>query len=288
MGYNIAILDERRAQKGDDDVHSARAELEECIHFHTDAVRLVFTTQEMLKIADIFITAKKELLAMGSPDTLPQMKSFGSVMFNEPCLHNDRFAVEVTLDGTVHIHHKNLRLHLSQMDFYDVADGFKDAVLTLCDHLKTEIDITASNITYHPIADKYIEQLNSYIRGNGDRAIAEEVSKLKYDMRRYEVLPNGPNTTTEQDIQRPTGRLPDKFPGNIPDDLNKAYLLSLYESVRKWGYADGPFYGDLMPAYKYQDGRIYLKGAHRTAVLKVIGYTNIEVALSKPPTAWTE
>jgi len=287
MGHNIEMLNESAAQKGDDDVHSARLELEECIHFHTDAVRLVFTTEELLKMVDIFDNAKKEILGMGSPSFLKHMVSFGNVVFGKPCLHNDRVAVEVTLDGTIHIHHKNLRLHFSQMDFYDFADSVMDAGKALCQHLKTEIDINGAGVVYHPVTENHIKLLHEYVDGKYPKANAEDVTELKYKMRRYEVLPKG-DSTVEADLQRPTGRLPDKFPGDIPVELDRNYLFSLYESIVKWGYASGPFYGDFIPAYKYSDGRVYLKGAHRAAVLKVSGYTKINVMMSTPPTAWVE
>jgi hypothetical protein len=105
-------------------------------------------------------------------------------------------------------------------------------------------------------------------------------------MKWYERHPQG-DETTEADLQRPTERLPNKFPGTIPEDLNTRYPYAVYESIKEWGYAKGPFHDDLMPAYQYPNGNVYLKGAHRTAALLVLGYTEIDVLLVAPPAGWS-
>jgi hypothetical protein len=287
MGYNIKMLDERCAEKGEDEEHSARLELEECIHFHMDAMRLVFTTQDFLKLADMFTSSAQKVREMGEPETLDKMVQLGRVWFDHPCMHNDRIATEITKDGTIHTHHKNLRIHMPQADFYEWADGIRDSILGLSDFLRTTIDITDPNVIYHPIVEHHMTVLSDQTWPEIMSADPEEVGELKKKMKWYLSHPMG-DETTEADLQRPSGRLPARFPGDIPEELDRQYLFALRASIEKYGYAKGPFIDDLMPAYRYTDGRIYLKGAHRTAVLLSLGYTKIDVALSEPTTSWEE
>ncbi len=286
MGYNIKMLEERNAEKGMDENHTARLEIEECIHFHTDDFRFVFTTQEIIKIAQMFRDGRKILEGMGCPESSEHMVQLGGVFLDNKCMHNDRLAAEVTKDGSIHVHLKNLRIHMTPMDFYEFADGMRNALMSLGQHLETEIDITADNIIIPSIVNNYLSMLKGY-----DAAVpvvevpAEKVSELRYKMKWFKRHPQG--NAVEGNLQRPSGNLPKPFPGVIPEELNTEYLYSMYESIKKWGYASGPFYGDYMPAYKYPNGKIYLKGAHRTAALLHLGITNIKVLMTDAPTGWT-
>jgi hypothetical protein len=73
MGYNINILAEKNALSKRDVNHSARLELEECIHFHVDDFRFMWTTKEFLHLADIFAQAKEKVTEMGCPDQSDRM-----------------------------------------------------------------------------------------------------------------------------------------------------------------------------------------------------------------------
>lgn len=287
MGHNINMLEERNAEKGMDENHTARFEIEECVHFHTDDFRFVFTTQEALKIAQMFTEGKKILEDLGSPEYLEHMVQLGGVFLDGKCMHNDRLAAEVTRDGSIHVHLKNLRIHMTPMDFYEFADGMRNALMSLGQHLETEIDITADNVIIPSIAYNYLDMLKEYYSPGyqGPEVPAEKVSELRYKMKWHKRHPQG-DGTKEEDLQRKSGYLPKPFPGVIPDSLNEDYLYSMCESIKKWGYASGPFYGDYMPVYKYPNGKIYLKGAHRTAALLHLGITNIKVLMTDAPTGW--
>ncbi len=71
-------------------------------------------------------------------------------------------------------------------------------------------------------------------------------------------------------IQRPNG-LPDGiYPYHIPEEIDIKYLFAMYESIKKYGYAKGPYDKKYITAYKLssgEDGKIYITGAHRIACL---------------------
>jgi hypothetical protein len=71
-------------------------------------------------------------------------------------------AVEVTRDGSIHFHYKNFRLHVTAMDFYELADVMREVLLSLCVHLRKKIDITASNTICPSISNEYVKLLEEY------------------------------------------------------------------------------------------------------------------------------
>lgn len=287
MGHNICMLAEREFVSKHDVNHTARIELQECIHFHIDLFRFVWASKEFVEIAKMFNEARVKLEAMGTPEATESMNLLGGVVLEGKCLHHNRAAAEITKDGTLHTHVKNLRLHTNAMDFYEFADCIGVAKNTLCHELKRSIDITVSNMIVPSVATvEYLPLLSRYDAGEFPIEAAEDVVMLRKKIKWYLRHPMG-DETTEADIQRPSGYLPSPFPGTPPVELNNRYLFSLYESIKKWGYASGPFFEDFMPAFQYPDGRVYLKGAHRTACLLHLGFKEIDVILSEPPSGWS-
>jgi len=285
MGHNIAILCEKPAERGLDENHTARLEIEECIHFHQDDFRLVWTTEEFLALSDDFFSAAKKLRDIGAPPTTEHMLQLSGRMFDHKCMHHDRIAAELTKDGTIHMHFKNLRLHMTKMDFYEFADGMREALLSLDKIMSTTVDITSDSVLKPGVCSEYLEMLDKYCAGEFPKEDYTSMAGLRDLKDWYERHPKGDNTT-EADLKREDGMLPSPWCGTPPIDVSRRYLFSLYESVKQWGYAGGPFNGDLMPVYKYENGSTYLKGAHRTAVLLKLGYTDVEVALADKPTGW--
>jgi len=288
MGYNIRMLEEKHAEKGLDENHTSRLELEECIHFHESDLRLVWTTEQFLKLAEVFSAAKKKAEELGSPDSTEHMNMLANVTFDSPIMHEDRIAAEVTRDGSIHVHFKNLRIHMTPMDFYEFADGMRNALMSLNNYLMQVIDITAENIIRPSVVDEYLKVLDSHLAGD-KVPTAEDVATLRYDMKWFERHPGcgDRGQVEEESLQRKSGNLPSPWQGPQPQDLSYRYLISLYGSIKKWGYASGPFAQDLMPAYQYPNGKIYLKGAHRSACLLKLGYSKIRVALAEAPTGWS-
>lgn len=287
MGHNIKMLMEKRAEKGMDENHTARLELEECIHFHMDDFRFVFTVSEFLRLVELFKGAGQTLADYGNPESSEHMILLQGMFLDNKCMHNDRLAVEVTKDGSIHMHIKNLRTHMTAMDYYEFADGIRETIPELCRHLQTTINLEDPNLIFPSISDRYVEALKEYDEGKHPEVSADEAAGLKVRMRWYERHPKG-DSTVESDLQRPSGHLPSPWPGVVPEDLSFRYLFALYESIMEWGYAAGPYEDDLMPAYKYPNGKIYLKGAHRAAVLRHINSEigPVKVILAAAPTGW--
>lgn len=275
------MLAEREANPGLDHGHAINIELEECVHFHLEDWRFVWTMDEFRKIASAFRQAEEKAHQLGFPNCTVEHHNLGHAILDEP-MHSDRLAVEITSNGTLHLHNKSMRLHMYPQDFYDYAEAMREAQLALNQHHAQEVNITDENIAYHSVTHLYLKWLDEYLE-TVDQVNPTEIGKLADQVRWHIRHPNG---ASEDKLQRPDGHLP-KYPyGQIPEDLNRRYLACIYESIKEWGYASGPFEYDYMPAYKLDTGKIYLKGAHRTAALVKLGYTNIKVVLTDPPSGW--
>src|SRR3990167_6456608 len=264
MGYNISILGERHAPPGLYHGHAFNLELEECIHLHLEDLRIVLTKTEFLALTDTFKRGERFLADLGYPEASERHYTLAGCILNGKRLQSDRMAIELTREGTIHIHNKCLRIHMIQSDFWEFADMLEEAKYTLMRENLTKIRINDHNIVIPSPVSEYLTMLEEYYGG----ASALDVKELSMNVRWYITHHKG-NSTTEADLQRPGGILPSDWRyGSIPTELNKKYLFSLYESIKEYGYAKGPFYGEYIQAYRYPDNKIYLKGAHRVACMK--------------------
>lgn len=280
MGYNISILSEGCGLPGLDHGHAFNLELEECIHFHLEDLRIVLTKQEFLAIADAFSKGEKFFRELGSPEISEKHYTLAGCRLEGKRLQSDRLAVELTRDGTVHVHNKCLRIHMTQADFWIFADVLEESKYTLMRENITRIKIDDPKITIPSPVKEYLVMLENYTGG----ASPLDVKELSMQIRWYLSHPKG-DKTTEADLQRPLGSLPPDWRyGSIPEELNRKYLYSLYESIKTWGYAKGPFFGEYMQAYRNSDNTIYLKGSHRVACLKKLNINEIDVFLTEPAT----
>lgn len=282
VGQNIEILAESSSTPGLHCHHAVTLELQECVHFHMEDFRFMWTVQELLAIAKAFEQAQKKVIELGIPESLEHMQMLGQVILDGDRLHQNRWAMELTKDGTIHFHNKSLRTHMFQADFQELCELFREASIELRQYGKQSINLSNAIIKYHPVVKQHRETLRSYISSNR-QADPNEVVKLEYQRRWYRKFPQG---KTEDTLQRPNGLLPTTWPGTVPDDFDKRYLYTIYESIKHFGYACGPFWGQLIPAYKQRDGSLYLIGSHRVASLLELGINQIDVFVCEPPSDW--
>lgn len=287
MGENINLLSERIiGNKGMD--AGTRLELHENVHFHYRDSRFVWGGKDFYNIAEMFEKAKQEFIRLGKPENSNDAKLLAEVGLVDDGYHSNRLGCELTLDtgdNTIHIHYRDLRLHLKKADFLIFAETLYQGLLTLNGTNRVLLNIAGpeiikenggnGNISIPDIArNKYLSLLKEYDQGKYEMVCAEDVIKLYMETKFYERL-------GDKNIQRPNG-LPDKYPGLIPEDIDNRYLYAVYESIKKHGYAEGPFYHEYIVAYKLNENKIYIIGAHRIASLIHLGYKEIMVTLVEP------
>jgi len=287
VGRNIDILSENRAPT-EGVSHGARLEHEECVHYHEDEFRLVYTMEEFRRIAQIWVEGLEDARKIGFPETYHHISLGQGQNLGKPCLHDNRMAAELTADGTIHVHLKNLRIHLKQSEFVEFADMLAQARVSLGARHHILLNISEplpEHILIPSVVQHHRRAIQEYKRNQNEHQSSDDIGWLAHRIRWLTEHPQG-NQEVEEDLQRADGRLPLVFPSTPPADLDRKYAVVVYEAIRRWGFADGPFYGQAMPAYRYRNGQIYLKGAHRTAAALELGLKEIPVLLMDPPTGW--
>jgi hypothetical protein len=283
MGTNLKMLSEGECNYYYD-VTPVRMELEECIHFHTDNIRLIWTVKEFAQLFPFFQQAKDKLDELGWPNQSTGMQRLAGGDLKQKSMQHNRWAIEFTKsrDGWIHIHLGNLRVLLPLKDFEILFSMFREASIEFYEKVKTTINLNDENVGYPPhVITQYLPWLMKYKECWMDREDADptSVGRLRAEVKKYTRHPKGKNVTFE-DIQRKMDEPYIPVSGKIPEELDKEYLFAVYESIREWGYADGPFYGELVPAVRFKNGQIRIRAAHRAAALVALGYGEIDVFLT--------
>lgn len=273
MGHITKILAERETGGGIYD-DTARLEIEESIHFHFRDLRLILNKRDFLTLCSTFREAEKKYQQIGQPETTEKMVSLADAPLT-PGLSHNRVGLEHQIDQTVHVHYKDLRMHLSTADFLYIASLFAHSAVNLPPSY-TKI-VSLSNCSYHEVVNKHVATLRAYKEGSYPKVSAEEEQHL-----REQIIAARSNVG---DFSQRTLGFPDEYPGPVSEYLDNRYLFALYESIRKYGYAGAGYSGQYIVAYQL-DQETYLTGAHRTAVLLSLEYTDILVYLVKPETGW--
>jgi hypothetical protein len=63
-------------------------------------------------------------------------------------------------------------------------------------------------------------------------------------------------------------------------DIDKTHLFTIFESIKKYRYGEGPYKYDYIRAERKDNGKIYLTGAHRVACLLKLGYDEVPVVVA--------
>jgi hypothetical protein len=269
MGVNKAILSEGLApliyEKS-----PVRLELEECIHFHQDNLRLIWTAEEFEKVFDLFCRAQQKISKLGNLTKSEIMHLLAGEYLPSPSLQSNRWAIELTEGGWIHIHLGNLRVLLSLKDFEILLDMFRQASVSFYQQVKTSIKLSDVAYPAH-VGISYLPLLKKYI-ASGQYINPTEVGRLKYQIK--EIIHGQP--TLQREMDKPFTFLYNP----VPEDLDRRYLFAIYESIKEWGYANGPYYMELINALKLPDGSIRIGSAHRAAALLTLGYDVVDVFLS--------
>lgn len=282
MGKNMTFLSEKEGPYYYGDTSPTRLELEECIHFHHGAFRNVWTIEEFAEIALLFNEAYSKMRELGWPKQSEHMTLLSGKNIEESPLQKNRWAIEITSSNLIHLHIGNLRLRLKPLDFEWLANMFKEAIVEFYQYEKQTIDITGENIVLPTHIEKiYIPLLKEYIQGKYTKVNPTEIGKLRQEVKWHIRYPKHKDTVLE-DLVRPMDKDFCFQTGSVPRDLDTKYLFAIYESIKEWGYADGPFYGELISVLDIGNEKLQITDAHRIAALLILGYKEIDAFVSKP------
>ena len=260
----------------------ARLEINENIHFHYRDGRYVFTKDDFITLHDIFNEAYKKYESIEMPESTKNMIGLSEKPLKDNGFHSNRLGCELNEDNTIHLHYRDLRLHFTIPDFRNFVETLFNAYLTLNVITSNNINLKDKNIRFHPVVYEHIKELKKYDNNEYPKEDADDVIKYMITIKMIESHPiNSKNNT----IERKNG-FPDKYPQQIPKTLDRKYLFSLYESIKKYGYASGLFNGQYITVYKEKDNHLYVKDSHRAACLLHLGYTNIKAVITEPQSGW--
>lgn len=272
MGHIIKMLQERKT--GSIYNNEAWLEIEECIHFHWRDLRIILSKEDFLGLSKMFRDAEEQYRKLGCPEKMDKMTHLANAKFTGG-LARGRLGIEYQKDDTVHVHYHDLRIHFKIADFLIWADVFQEAFYNLPDILIREIEI--GQCVYHPVVKEYLKILEEYDMGKhsftleNPAIIKSKIIDCWSKVGDYKVRNLG---------------FPQEYPGDVPKELDRQYLIAIYESMKK-GYAKEKYKRCYVVAYKLRD-KIYLTGAHRVASLIHLGYTKIKVYLVEPESNWKE
>jgi hypothetical protein len=266
------MLAEKRCGNGiyDDDV---RLEIEEAVHLHYRDFRLIMRAEDFETVAGTFQEADAAHEKMGRPKTMPEMNNLCTKRMGE-AIAGKRFAVEQQVNGTIHVHYHDLRIHMSEADFLWMSQEMAEAgrVLSKPNAMaKIEgVDVYVDGVkaSYHPVVLDHLKTLRTKTwEGEEHSVLKEKVVKARSDAGHFSTRNMG---------------FPPDYPGDVPQELDEQYLLSLEKDIEAKGLLSPVI------AYKYDDGRVYICNSHRLACLIHLGYREFGVHVCAPETGWSQ
>ncbi len=271
MGDIAKMLAERKVGSED---NTTRLEIEEAIHFHYRDYRILLNKSDFLTLCDMFQSAKKELERLGSPDSTPHMHGLGEANLTQG-FATDRLGIEMQRDDTVHIHFRDLRIHIKLADFAYWAQSMWEARRGIPRTYLKRVKI--KECVFHPVVYKYIDTLKRVYKtakqARDELSVRSELHSFRSNVGDFHTRNMG---------------FPKEYGTKDSPSLDEELLVAITKSIEKFGYAQpNTPYEDLnMFAFKLEDGRVFLKGAHRVAALMFLGYDEIDVFLVKPESGW--
>jgi len=273
------ILYERECGAGCYD-KSARLELEECIHYHHNDMRLFMSKDIFLKVSDMFIEARKKYDEIGQPESLDKMVLLSDCVLPEN-VAKGRIAIEIQRDNRVHIHYNELRVHLELSDLMVWFETFDHGGGNIPYEYTRVLDL--DKVKYHPVVDEHVQFLDEYFNQDMHMEMnnwLDDYSSVHLKNmileRRFDV----------GDLKTRNFGLPEDFPSLVGQLWDRVYLITLCNEMKKQGYAMGALQKKYMVAYEYEDGTVQVINSHRLSVLKFLKYTNAMCYVVKPDSGW--
>jgi len=285
VGHHLKLLAEEQINQTLYYDHGFTMELRECIHDHFEDLRPVYTKEEFLQVSEHWIEARKEFDRLGQPDP-DETKSITLHHFKMPTerMHHQRIALEFTRGGadkdgggdTMHFHYRHLRIHLSKRDFNILCDTWKQGDKCYTKYASENINL--DNVELGQVA------INSYIPWLQEYLANPEIPREDPD-NFWDMYLESKELIHPADEQRPDGGW---FQGpdgkeirtrEMPEEFNRKYLYTMYECIKKYGYGKGPFKYEYVHVQRLSDETYLVRGSHRAACLKTLGYNQIPVVV---------
>ena len=265
MGKICSILSEKEIGIGFYD-RSGRLEIHEKIHFHLNENRFIWDKETFLKMVELFKEAEVAYYKLGCPKETPDMHLLArSDNFPEQVSHN-RVAAEEQKDSKIHVHYKDLRIHLGMGDLYVLCETFENAWLSMCMDHSEVVDI--KDLKYHPVVGQYIEWLKEYkYTSENWRYLKRMITKLKSAVGKFS--------------ERNLG-FPEEYPVSVDPKIQRRYLYALYKDITE-NDIQSP-----IVCYRLKDDSLQVVNSHRFAIEKFSGVNSINVVITQAESNWKE
>ncbi len=250
-------------------------ELRENIHLHCRNWRPVVDKEQFLAITDAFAEARKKFDELGQPERDEHGPGLADVKLSAP-LHQNRAALELCTDGTIHFHFDDMRLHIDKRIFVRVGLVFREGLQEYSKHNSTTIRLSEAEVA-GVVHDLYLSWLDEYIASQENKEDPDNFPDMFLENKRL-LRPEDEQRYSDGWLKRPDGT---EFRSrSVSTEFDKKYLFTLFESIKKYGYGKGPYEYDYIRATRDDSGKIYLTGAHRSACLMKLGYEDIPVIIT--------
>lgn len=235
-------------------------EAAENVHFHWRDTRINLYPSEVEPFYEYIKGAYEKMKELGFPSQDDRNINLGQPMqCKVPGIFQHIVSIEEQVVGGVHLHFRDTRIHIDQAHFVEIAYMFKEALAVFMEVHKQEINLNDVNYP-NGVTEEYMELLKEYIDGKHEKRNPEHCI--------YYCMMRDMEETRNNKYSKET-------------DLN--LLFSLYESIKEYGYAGGPFLGELATVWIEDGKKPYFTNAHRYAVLKILGYDVVSVCLIPCP-----
>ena len=244
---------------------TARIEIEEAIHVHIHDSRFIWTKETFLKMVELFKEAEMQYYALGCPQTTEKMNLLAGVDLPKQLSHS-RVAVEQQKDNKIHVHYKDLRIHINEGDLYVLCETFDNAFLALSEDKKQTVEV--KSLKYHPVVNDHIKWLENY---------NEPISnwkQLKRTILRFRSLVG---FWSKRNLGFPEG-----YPGKVTEEVQKDYLYALYKDILENGIKSP------IVCYELDDGSLQVINSHRFAIVKFMELETIEAIILSKESNWKE
>lgn len=264
MGKIKHILSEREIGPGFYS-STARLEIDEAIHFHTYENRLIWDKETFLKMVELFKEAEITYYKLGCPNTTEKMHLLAGVDLPKQLSHN-RIGIEQQPDNKIHVHYKDLKIHINDGDLYVFCETFENAWLSMCMDHSEVVDI--KDLKYHPVVDEYMEWLKEYkYTSENWRYLKRMITKLKSAVGKF----------SERNLGFPEG-----YPVSVDPKIQRRYLYALYKDITE-NDIQSP-----IVCYRLKDDSLQVVNSHRFAIEKFSGVNSINVVVIQAESNWKE
>jgi len=281
VGSNEHILSERAIEPALYSDWPLTIELRENFHLHYRNWRPVVNKEQFLKITDAFAEARRKYDELGQPEKDEHGPTLGEVKLSPP-LHQNRLAVELCTDGTVHFHFDDMRLHMDQRTFFRMGLVFREALQEFCRTQAKAVKISECEVgdivrkVYLPWLEEYIEDMAT----PGVHYFPQsQLGDLVYTFleAKNQLRPEDQQRYSRGWLKRQDGSEYRTRP--LPEEMDRRLLYAIYESIKEYGYGEGPYQHDYIRAHPFvhDENKLFLTGSHRVACLIALGYDEIKV-----------